>query len=275
MLKDVMVHLDGTPADDRRLVAADDIAALFDSHVIGLFLHALPDISPETVSAALMADLIEKGRRLADENEAALLERLRSLDKPVEIRRFDELPDAIPQVAAREARAADVFVDVRPGPSAKRSDDDRTVETVLFGSGRHLLLIPDKQRLRDGFGHALVAWNGRREAARAMAEALPYFHKTRAVTVVMVGQREPVEENALVGAEAVAHLRHHGIEARLSHVEATDGGVGPTLIREAGRLKADLIVMGGYGYSHLRERLLGGVSDHLLHHAPVPLVIAH
>ncbi len=276
MLNDVMVHLDGTQADARRVEAANDVAACFDSHLVGLFLNPLPDIVPaDGVSTVVVADLIEAARRAGDTTEAELIARLRRLGRPVEIRRFDAVPDTSPRVAAREARSADVFIDLRPAGSANDADLDRTVESVLFGSGRHLLLIPGEPRLRDGFRHALVAWNGSREATRGLAEALPYLHRSQAVTVVVVREGDAAEENALIGSDAVKHLRHHGVHAHLSHAKAAGGDVGPALVQEAGRLQADLMVMGGYGHSRVREWLLGGVSRYLLHHAPVPLVIAH
>lgn len=276
MIKDAMVWLDGTSGDERRLAAAGDIAGLFASNVVGLFVNALPDIvPPDGISTALVADLFEKARRAGDEIEGELMARLRRLGRPTEIRRFDALPAAIPDIAARAARSSDVFIDLRPDATAAGSEAGRTIEAVLFGSGRHLLLLPGDRSLRARFSHALVAWDGRREAARGMAEALPYLRKAQDVTVMVATQGDSVEDDALIGPDAVAHLQHHGIEAELRHIKTTNGELGPALIREAQRLEADLMVMGGYGHSRLREWLLGGVTEHLLHHAPVPLVIAH
>lgn len=271
-----MVRLDGTDADERRLAAADEIAGLFEGYLVGLLLNVLPDIvPPQGVSTVMVADVLEKARQVGDKTEAALTERLRRLNKPVEIRRFDAFSDAVPSIAAREARSADVFVDLRPDSKTLGKEGEQTVEAVLFGSGRHLLLIGDGHRLGQGFNQVVVAWNGSRESARGLAEALPYLHKADAVTVMVIDEGDAVEESALVGSEAVRHLGHHGIQARLSHVRTAGGDVGSVLVREAGRLRADLIVMGGYGHAHMREWLLGGVSHHLLHNAPVPLVIAH
>ena len=123
--------------------------------------------------------------------------------------------------------------------------------------------------------NCVVAWNGSRESARALAEAMPYLHRARMVTVVVVDELPPVEMQATLGSDVIDHLRHHGIDARLRHVRRRDTGTAATLIAEAKREKADLIVMGGYGHSRLREWLLGGVTYELLHHAPVQLIVAH
>jgi nucleotide-binding universal stress UspA family protein len=154
-------------------------------------------------------------------------------------------------------------------------DPERLVEGVLFGSGRHLFLAPDKRRGESSFDHVLVAWNGSRESARALAEAMPYLHRARGVSAVVVDESPLVEERALLGSDAVNHLKHHGIDASLHHVKNKNGDAGATLIAEAKRRKADLIVTGGYGHSRLREWLLGGVTYELLHKAPNQLLVAH
>ena len=143
------------------------------------------------------------------------------------------------------------------------------IEGVLFGSGRHLFLVPDRKPTKTAFDHILVAWNDSRESTRALAEAMPYLHKAKTIAVVSVVD-EDMEEGATIGTEAVTHLRRHGIEATLHHPKKRKGDVGAALIAEARRQKADLIVMGGYGHSRLREWLLGGVTYELLHEAPVP-----
>jgi len=276
MIKDIMVRLDGTPADSLRLDAAKCIADTFDGQIIGLFLNPLPlPIVPDFdgPGAAQAAELLQLAKDVSDRIEADLTARLGELDYPAELRRFDVLPDEVVEVATREARSADTFVALRPNDEL--DDADRLVEGVLFGSGRHLLLVPQKQRAQSSFDHVIVAWNGSRESARALAEAMPYLHRARMVTVVVVDELPPVEMQATLGSDVIDHLRHHGIDARLRHVRRRDTGTAATLIAEAKREKADLIVMGGYGHSRLREWLLGGVTYELLHHAPVQLIVAH
>src|SRR5262245_19733071 len=273
MIKDVMVRLDGTGADNVRLAAATNLAEVFDGQLIALFINVLPNVVPdEGIAVVDSIELVTRAREEGDALEAKLNERLTQIHKRFELRRFDVLGDVVADVTAREARSADAFVAVRP--NGNDEEPARVVEGVLFGSGRHLLLVPE-QKKTPAFDHILVAWNGSRESARALAEAMPYLHRAKDVSVVTVVEERDVEEEAVLGQDAVHHLAHHGIHAALRHVPMEKHDVAGTLVGEAQRIGADLIVLGGYGHSRVREWLLGGVTHKLLHHSPIPLLLAH
>jgi nucleotide-binding universal stress UspA family protein len=275
MIKDVMVWLDGSLADEIRLEVAGSIARQFESQVVALVLNPIPLTGPiegDVTGTVAGAELLEKAREAGDITEEKLVKRLKLLDRPVEIRRFDVLANDIANIAAREARAADTFVALRPNGAM---DPERLVEGVLFGSGRHLFLFPEAERPRIAFDRILLAWNGNRESARAMAEGMPFLQKAKEVTVAVITDKRVREQDALVGTDAVNHLKHHGIDAVLRRIRGLNGGVAATLIVEAKRRRADLIIMGGYGHFRLREWLLGDVTYNLMHEAPVPILIAH
>ncbi len=275
MVKDVMVRLDGTAADEVRLAAVNGIADIFDCHIIGLYFNVMPVVvaAEDGVGAIGAAELLQAAKDAGDKVEARLIQRLTRLQKPMEIRRFDAVDNDIADVTYREARAADTFVALRPNGAPPERQD--VVEAVLFDSGRHVFLVPNRKPAKAAFDRILVAWNGGRESARALAEALPYLHKANEVTVLVVDDEPSTELQTALGTDAVNHLKHHGINVALHRARIRDGGVGATLIAEARRLNADLIAMGGYGHSRLREWLLGGTTDELLHNAPIPLLVAH
>ena len=139
MIKDVMLRLDGTAGDEVRLAAVNDIAELFDSQVIGLFLNILPVViaAEDGIGAARAADLLHAAREAGDKVEARLRERLNRLQKPVELRRFDILSDAAENVVAREVRAADTFVGLRPNGAPQ--EPEHLVEGVTEGHASAVL----------------------------------------------------------------------------------------------------------------------------------------
>lgn len=274
MIKDVMVSLDGTDADERRIAAVGEIAEYFDAQVIGLFLIALPLLVPaewEGLSAAQTAEMLEQARRVGESLATRARDRLATLPVPASLRRIEVLEGSQGEAAARAARDADVFVGLRPnGTAAGRG---QLLERVLFEGGRHLFLAPETRAGANGFDRILLAWNGSREATRAAAEAMPYLVKADTVDVVVV--QDPDPDPQINGTDLVKHLQHHGVGAFLREVTPRAGGVATTLLAEANERGADLIVTGGYGHSRLREWLLGGVTYQLMHEATAPLLMAH
>jgi nucleotide-binding universal stress UspA family protein len=182
---------------------------------------------------------------------------------------FQEVVGHPAESPAAAARNTDILVMAGPrepdGPAAAE-----LVETCLFGSGRPLLVVP--QDARPTFGASVaVLWDGSRTAARALGDAMPLLSGARSVLVLTAGR---VQEE-LPGGEAVAErLRARGIPASARMVEA--GANEAAALADAGaQAGCDLIVMGGYGHSRLREMILGGVTRYMLTNAAAPLLMAH
>lgn len=278
MIKVVLVRFDGSPSDDFRFAAAESLAKLFDAHVEGLFFNLLPEpiLAEQNMSTELWTRMLQEAHDTGDEIERRLRKRLAGLVRSHDLRRFDVYPHERPVIASREARTADVFVGLRLSDTDAFVELRDVIEEVLFDSGRHLFLVVDEQPYEQGFDHALVAWNGSREASRALAEARPYLRKARMVTVLTVGRKDDLPEMAARPGEAVVrYLAHHGIPSSHEHVEGRGIDAATVITTEVGEKKVDLLVMGGYGHSRIREWLLGGTTYKLLRRAPVSLVIAH
>ena len=277
MIKDVMVRLDGTPADDVRLAAVGQIAEIFDSHITGLLFNALPPLVPDGFNGAganEVTKLLDAARQAGDDIEGTVFQRLAKLPYPANLRRFDVVDDNdASDTALQMARAADTFVALRP--NGRASEPDGLVENLLFGAGRHLFLVPDDLKPIAPFENVVVAWNGSRESARALAESFPYLHQARKVAVVVVEGRHPTEAEALMGNDAVHHLRHHGINAIKYRAVGQEDEIADALIEECRKLDANLLVMGSYGHSRLHELLPGSTTDRMLRQSPFPLLVAH
>ncbi len=149
-------------------------------------------------------------------------------------------------------------------------------ETVLFGSGRPIMLAAPAKNPVGSFRTAVLAWDGSANAARALASAIALFPDLEQIFVLtVVGEKDL--SNLVPGAEIAAHIRRHGIEVTVACVDAseTKGHAGVAIQEYASRKNADLLVMGGYRHSRLREFILGGVTEYLTQTTVVPLLLAH
>ena len=278
MIKDVMVRLDGMSGDDVRLTAASQIAEIFEGHITGLFFNVLPP-PPITdglnvANASQATKLLATAKQAGDAIEATVSERLTRLQQPTNLRRFDVVgDDDISDTALPLARAADAFVALRPNDRSE--EPEGLIENLLFGTGRHLFLVPSDRKAMTQLDNIVVAWNGSRESARALAESLPYLHQAKKVGILVVESEHPTEADALNANDAVLHLRHHGIDAVKYRAIGEEDEIADVLIAECRRLDANLLVMGSYGHSRLHELLPGSTTDRVLHRSPYPLLIAH
>lgn len=159
---------------------------------------------------------------------------------------------------------------VLPQPRAEKEGLSASgLEAALFDVGGPVLVVPGAFRGNIG-RNVVVAWNGRREAARALTAALPLLQRAKEVTVISI------EESARSAdpAEAVDRLALHHVEAQ-GHRISGGQAPGEALLTEAEKREADLIVMGAYGHSRLRQFIVGGVTRRLLAETRVPLLMAH
>ncbi|GJE74310.1 universal stress protein [Methylorubrum suomiense] len=178
-------------------------------------------------------------------------------------------PDIVSRLAGR-ARLHDLTVlDIGP----RTYDLDREmIEKALFHSGRPVIAVPP--------GHAafsarriIVAWDGSAQAARAANDALPFLRAAEAVEIVSVGNEAEIHAE-VPGAEFAPHLARHGVSVSVNDLSRGEG-VAATLRAQAGLFRADMIVMGAYRHSPIREYFFGGVTRSFLRGSPAPLFLAH
>jgi len=156
-------------------------------------------------------------------------------------------------------------------------DGQRSVaEAVLFGSGRPVLLYrPGAADLPTGeLDTVVLAWDGSRCAARAMADALPILKKAHQVRVLTV-IKEKAEATPGLGTDVIRHLRLHGINAVADEVDIGSQRIGQALSDFAKMHHSKLLIMGGYGRSKMREFILGGATQHMLHEPDVAVMLSH
>jgi nucleotide-binding universal stress UspA family protein len=150
------------------------------------------------------------------------------------------------------------------------------LEALLLESGRPLLILPCVGQF-DAIGeNVLVGWDGSREAARAVNDAIPILEQARSVVLLTLvyGERE-MNRAEPDSAGIISHLAHHGIQAIASKQRIKTKTATAALLDHVGRRRADLLVMGGYGYSRLRAMVLGGTTRAMLRQMTVPVFMAH
>jgi nucleotide-binding universal stress UspA family protein len=151
--------------------------------------------------------------------------------------------------------------------------EELIAEAALFQSGRPLLVVPYVHTGALKLDRVMVCWDGGAAAARAIGDAIPILARAKAVDVVMVLGEEG-KRDVIPGADMGQHLARHGLNVDVKRIVA-DGKVQETLLSHAADISADLVVMGGYGHSRLREFILGGVTRGMLASMTVPCLMSH
>jgi nucleotide-binding universal stress UspA family protein len=274
--KTILVHVDSGRTAPSRLDIAVELAGAFGAHLACLYAVKTDPI-PSGASEAREILLEVQGRVQAENARAAR----RAYDECLRRTGFDQAEWRASRADPLEAmvlhaRYADLVVigqNNAEWPSGVDKDFERSLPIV---AGRPVLVVPYAFERRPVGKRVLVAWNASREAARAVSDALPLLKRAERVDVVSF---EPARSGAAhgeePGADIALQLARHGVKVMVSRVDAQDLDVGNQLLSRAFDLSADLIVMGAWGHSRLREFILGGVTRTVLESMTVPVLMAH
>lgn len=278
MIKDILVHLKvGEDATDNAVDYAVSLAAALDAHLTGIagsFEIDIPQIYTEAFSTDFIESQRKEARRLTAQAAERFGEATRSLALSTDIEIIDGTLGGIAEQVGVLARLYDLTVVSQPDPD-RIGSDEVVAEAVLFDSGRALLLVPLHQQKPFSAKRILVAWDGSQTAARAVAEARPLLAMAEFVEAVVVETARGKARN-LDGADLARHLARHDKSVELHRLSVGPGeGVVDVLLKEVAARDIDLVVMGGYGHSRLREFVLGGVTRDVLERMTVPVLMAH
>jgi nucleotide-binding universal stress UspA family protein len=253
--KTILVHVDGGARAPVRIGVACRLARRFDAHLVGL--HALTVVKlPGYARVA-----VEGGTRL-EEYQAKL-----AVDAAREAKQVFERGVSAAGIAKSEwresradaaeaapvhARYADLVVIGQPNPTDAGAVEPDFAERLLLAAGRPLLVVPYAGDFADVGTRAIVAWNASREAARAVTDAIPLLREAKTAQLIAFNP-DAAAHGDVPGADIGLYLARHGIKVTVSQQTADDVDVGNQLLSRAADLDADLIVMGGYGHSRLKE----------------------
>jgi len=185
-------------------------------------------------------------------------------------------PAAISEIAARHARYADLSLIGQPHDCAQETVLTKVFEGVLLDSGRPAVMVPKGWSGGSFGGRVLIAWTPCKEAARAVADAMPFIEAAESVHVAMVDPKTGEDAHGEEpGADLAAALARHRVPVTVDALPSAGNSVADRLLTHAAECGADLIVMGGYGHWRLRESLFGGVTRDMIRQSDVPLLLAH
>lgn len=177
-----------------------------------------------------------------------------------------------PEIAADHGRLADMIV---AGVRNEGLLSERMVaEALIFQSGRPVILIPDDHSARFSAERIVVAWDFSRVAARALSDALPLLRRAREVTLISFGDDKDLAPS-ISQDEVLTALRRRGIAASFRTMERGSRDIGEAIQAAAAECRAELLVMGGFGHSRLRDFVLGGATRSILAATRLPSLISH
>jgi len=278
--KSILVHFNDEHRARALLQAGLSIARMSSAHLVGLAVLPPVIIVPDTEgsSGTVIDDHREAYRpqlahmrRMFDDACAAagIAGEWRELDCQTENPFGD-----VAQVAIDQARGEDLVIASQVNPAWKLSGYLDIPEPLILESGRPVLVMPRTASSDDLPKRVLVAWNSSREATRAVFDAMPLLRAAETVLVGSVDQQQD-EKRRMPLADICRALARQGVKCEALPAIKPVAGVGRTLLETAFANKIDLLVMGCYGHSRLREFLLGGATRYVLEHMKIPVLMSH
>ena len=275
MLKDVVVNLSGRGPLDFAADYATSIAATFGAQITGIAFLYEPVI-PDGTLGGVPVDLIELQR---EENSKIARDAISQFEAGVkkggvagQTRQLDATFGGAATLFAQIARRFDISI-VGQAQREQGATDELIIEGALFESGRPVIVVPYIQKSGLTLERVIACWDGGRTAARAIADAMPFLERAKAVDLVIVAEERKHDE--VTGVRMSEHLARHGVAVNVKRIAKGDLSVEDVVLSYAADTGADFMVMGGYGHSRLREFILGGVTRGILNSMTVPVLMSH
>jgi nucleotide-binding universal stress UspA family protein len=275
MIKDIVVNLSGGHSQDFAVDYAISVARAFDAQITGI-AFVFDAVIPDGVMGSVPIEMIEMQREENSKAAKTATERFAASAKAAGIPAQTRVIDANLGGAATIFGAIARRFDLAVAGQARReggASEQLMIEAALFESGRPVIMVPYIQKEGLKLDRVLACWDGSRTAARAIADAMPFLERAKAVELLMVG--EDREQDEIAGVDMIAHLARHGISARAERTTRGDIGIENVILSYAADSGADFMVMGGYGHSRLREFVLGGVTRGILGSMTLPALMSH
>jgi len=275
MIKDILVNLSVGKQHDVAGDFAISIAALFDAHLSARAMACKLPIGGSILdgATATFIDAFTAERQTdAAKAKKSFDERARRADIRADSTIVTDYAAEVAQIFAESARHCDLSV-VAQEERENDLPESLIIEAALFESGRPVLIVPYIQKTGIKLDRVMLCWDGSRNAARAVGDAMPLLERATMIDVVTIDAKE--RRNTIRGAQIADHLARHGLKVELKPIVAPDSDVANVILSQAADSETDLVVMGGYGHTRLRELILGGATRGMLESMTVPVLMSH
>ena len=272
-IKTILVHIDHTDNSETRLAATIALAIEYDAHIIGQYVIPTVNIAPAVTSYIPSAVILAQEESAKENASKIKAEFIASAEKSGCSFEWNCVQGFTDQQINKQGHYADLIVIGQSDGQVILSNEMAIEDHILMDSIRPILFIP-----YIGFSgpigkRIMIAYDGGRESVRAIHDSIPMLKRADAVEIISVNRSEKASQLPL--DEICQYLARHGIKTQANHVVSKDINVAETLLSRASDYGIDLIVMGAYGHSRLREYIFGGVTHDILKHMTVPVLMSH
>ncbi|HEX7641610.1 MAG TPA: universal stress protein [Burkholderiaceae bacterium] len=270
--RSITACLDPDESSKRLAEFAVSVAAQQEAHLTGLYLSYVPPAIYDLYGG--LGPMIVEWDKQDEERRTSYEELLRRSAGLAGVNTdWVVCKDLSWRLAMAHTRTADLAIigQKRPGYTDLSQG---FYDSLVMKSGRPVLFLPYACNIPQAFDRVIVAWDGSREAARALADAMPFLHKARQVLVLsaMSGRNK---DNELPDVGIGAYLARHDIEAELERDDNVSIDTAQWLLSRAATMGADLLVMGAYGHNRFGEMILGGVTRSVMREMTLPVLMSH
>jgi nucleotide-binding universal stress UspA family protein len=276
--RSIVVHLDTGERAHPRLELALRVAKQFGAHLTGMFSVFMPDRRSFYVMAG-SAEYYSSQEKLRTERRAAIERLFHAELGRAKVEGDWVTTDECANLAVpRRGRTADLIIASQDDPDDPEAYvGDHFPENLVMSTGRPVLMVPCVGTFASLGSNVMVAWDGSREATRAVHDALPFMQHAKKTTVVAVnGTKDEPADSRPPAADIATVIARHGVKVEMINIDAATGAsTGNALLCHASDLGANLIVMGAYGHARWQELVMGGATREILKSMEVPVLMSH
>jgi len=292
-LQDILVHTDNSGNSEIRLEYSTRLAEIHQAHLTGLYVaspssdpapsfqqapnYILPDLGGQSLldyekkAGELRSEQVEHSR-MAEETAKR---RFRDLAKKKNLdHKWTRTEGSMMEALTHHARFSDVAIVGQPGPDSRRPFGESLTDHLILTVGHPVLVVPTLAKEFTVGKRVMIAWDRSPLATRAVHNSRPFMRHADSVHILAINLK-PESLDGVPGSGICEHLARHDIEAKPIHVTSSTEHLVNVILAKAEELEIDLIIMGAYGHSRIREQILGGVTYHLLNQSPIPLLMSH